>query len=564
MSRWLANLALTKKIALPIAFLILVLGAIVGVAATGLNRIDSTSEVVVGVVASRLEAALAIEVAVNNASVNEKNAILETDTTRTREFVKDYDASIAEAIAHADELVSLSDTAERHAVNQEIRSLILTYDGITRKVLERALANEQEGAYAISRAEGRDARRKVVEVLTTRVQINKQEMAQGKRDMTEVASGVRGFLFTVAFVGVTIATGLLLWIITVFVNRPLRTMTQSMERLAKGNLETPVSGVERGDEVGTLARSLQVFKDGAIANHRLEAERRSHQVREEQRQRLIEQHITAFDRAVSGLLSGVASAATELSHTAGTMTTLAERTSQQATASAAAAEETSVNVHTVAAATEEMAASIQEISRQVAGSSEIASQAVTQAGETTGSVRALAEVAGRIGEVVKLIQDIASQTNLLALNATIEAARAGEAGKGFAVVASEVKALANQTSRATEEIAAQITSVQQATQGTVVAIEAIGGTITTINGISSAIAAAIEEQNATTGEITRNVQQAALGTGEVSGTIARVNEDAAETGAAATQVLGASSELSRQAEDLRRQVENFLANIRAA
>ncbi|HYG86773.1 MAG TPA: methyl-accepting chemotaxis protein [Azospirillum sp.] len=346
--------------------------------------------------------------------------------------------------------------------------------------------------------------------------------------------------------------------------RPLSRIAAVMEDLAKGDLQIAVEGADRNDEVGTLARSLQVFKDAAIANRRMEEEQRVEQTRKEDRQRQIESYIATFDRVVSNALGRVASASTDLNRTAESMATLAEQTNRQAAASAAAAEQTSANVQTVASATEEMAASIQEISRQVATSNDIASKAAAQAQETTNSVRSLADAANRIGEVVNLIHNIAAQTNLLALNATIEAARAGEAGKGFAVVASEVKALANQTSKATEEIAAQIASVQAATQGTVGAIEGIGHTIATINEIASAIAAAIEEQNATTGEITRNVQQAAQGTEEVSTNVVQVNQAATQTGTAATQVLGASNELAQQAETLKQEVESFLARIRAA
>ncbi|PWC41914.1 methyl-accepting chemotaxis protein [Azospirillum sp. TSO22-1] len=368
-------------------------------------------------------------------------------------------------------------------------------------------------------------------------------------------------------VGVLLGVGAIVFALATTLGRvirPLNGIAALMERLAKGNLEITVDGTERQDEVGTLARSLQVFKEAAIANRRMEEEQRAEQIRKEKRQKQIEGYIASFDRTVTAVLGTVASASTELSRTAESMATLAGQTNRQATASAAAAEQTSANVQTVASATEEMAASIQEISRQVATSNEVASKAARQADETTGSVRSLAEAANRIGEVVKLIQDIASQTNLLALNATIEAARAGEAGKGFAVVASEVKALANQTGKATEEISTQIAAVQAATQGTVGAIEQIGRTIMSINEIASTIAAAIEEQNATTGEITRNVQQAAQGTEEVSTNVVQVNQAATQTGTAATQVLGASSELSQQAEALRREVETFLANIRAA
>jgi methyl-accepting chemotaxis protein len=348
------------------------------------------------------------------------------------------------------------------------------------------------------------------------------------------------------------------------VTRPLAAMTDAMKRLAAKDMSADIIGIGRKDEIGDMAEAVQVFKHGMIEAARLAAEQEAENIAKEQRTAAIEQLIQNFDSAVGSVLGGVASASTELSQTAESMAQLADQTRHQATATAVAAEQTSSNVQTVASATEEMAASIQEISRQVVRSNEIASQAVREAETTTQSVRSLADEAGRIGEVVKLIQDIASQTNLLALNATIEAARAGEAGKGFAVVASEVKALANQTAKATEEIAAQITNVQDATRGTVSAIESIGGTITTINEIASTIAAAIEEQNATTGEITRNVQQAAQGTGEVSGNIDQVNQAATQTGAAANQVLSASSELSQQAEALRREVESFLAGIRAA
>ena len=348
------------------------------------------------------------------------------------------------------------------------------------------------------------------------------------------------------------------------VSRPMTRMTDGMRRLAEHDLDVEITGTGRGDEIGSMAEAVKVFRENMIQNDRLaELQREEHEARD-RRAKKIEQLNNAFDRTASETIGTLASAATELQATAGEMNNSAATASRQAGAVAAAAEEASTNVQTVAAATEELSASIQEITRQVAQSSQIAGQAVTEAANTSGTVRSLAEAAQKIGEVVRLINDIASQTNLLAVNATIEAARAGEAGKGFAVVASEVKGLATQTARATEDIAEQVTAMQRATQDCVGAIERIDGTIGRMNEISTSIAAAMEEQGAATQEIARNVEQAARGTADVSVNVGGVNRAADETGAAAVEVQQAADGLGVQAETLRREVGNFLAEIRAA
>ncbi|MEO5375666.1 MAG: globin-coupled sensor protein [Alphaproteobacteria bacterium] len=278
--------------------------------------------------------------------------------------------------------------------------------------------------------------------------------------------------------------------------------------------------------------------------------------------KVLNEQANAFETNVHGMVQVVSSAATELQATSQSMANTAEQTSRQSTVVAAAAEEAAGNVQTVAAAAEELSASISEISRQVSESSRISSDAVREAERTNALVNGLAEAASKIGQVVKLINDIASQTNLLALNATIEAARAGDAGKGFAVVANEVKSLANQTAKATDEISAQIGSVQTATKDAVTAIKGIGGTIGKINEIASTIAAAVEEQGSATKEIARSVQQASHGTSQVTTNIASVTQAAGETGHAANEVLQAAGELSQQSSKLSSAVDGFLRDIR--
>jgi methyl-accepting chemotaxis protein len=356
----------------------------------------------------------------------------------------------------------------------------------------------------------------------------------------------------------------LAWIIGQAISRPIMRMTEAMRRLADGDRDVEVPGVGRRDEIGAMASAVDIFKQNAITAERLGREQQAEQVKKEARAAEVMKLVGTFDSTVSTILRTVASAATELDSTAQSMAAIAEETDRQATASAAAAEQTATNVQTVAAAAEEMTGSLHEIARQVTRSNGVANQAVTQAEQTNTTVRGLAEAAQKINEVVDLISDIASQTNLLALNATIEAARAGEAGKGFAVVASEVKSLANRTSKATGEISAQISAIQEATTGAVEAIQGIGVTIREINDSSTTIAAAVEEQSAATAEITRNVTQAAAGTREVSQNVAQVTHASQQTGAAASQVLSAAGELAQQAEMLRGEVERFLAGIQAA
>jgi methyl-accepting chemotaxis protein len=346
---------------------------------------------------------------------------------------------------------------------------------------------------------------------------------------------------------------------------PLKRTCMAMDELAKGNLAVDIAFVDRTNEIGRIARSLQVFKDHLVESTRLRAEQEETKARSAADRRTAMARIAdEFEHSIGGVIRGTTTAADELQNSASSMSTIAVGTTNQSAKVAAAAEQTASNVQTVAASAEELSTSIQEIARQVTQSTSIAQSAVGQASRTEAMVGRLVEASQKIGEVMALIQTIAGQTNLLALNATIEAARAGEAGKGFAVVATEVKALSSQTAKATEEITSQIQAIRDATGSTVDAIREIGTTIGQMNEITGSIATAVEQQGAATKEIARSVQQAAQGAQGVMQNIAGVREASVQVDAAATLVLNAAAQLTSQSEQLETETGKFLGNIRAA
>jgi methyl-accepting chemotaxis protein len=360
-------------------------------------------------------------------------------------------------------------------------------------------------------------------------------------------------------------TGTLILLISHNITSSLASLKAKMERLVGGDLSVEVTEAARSDEVGEMAKAVQVFKNNAVEMQALQAEQTEIEQRSEmEKKRALQAMADGFEARIGSIVGAVSGAAAAMQSTARSMSGNAENTQKRTSAVAAGAEESTVNVQTVAAASEELAASIAEIGRQVAQASAVASKANTESERTNVSVSSLAETAQKIGEVVAFITQIASQTNLLALNATIEAARAGDAGRGFAVVASEVKSLATQTSQATDDIRAQIEAIQAETSEAVSAIQRISATIAEVNHISGTIAASMEQQGAATQEITRNVQEAADSAKHVSENINGVSKAVAATGVAASGLLTEADRLAHQAETLQSEVDSFLATVRAA
>jgi methyl-accepting chemotaxis protein len=392
------------------------------------------------------------------------------------------------------------------------------------------------------------------------------ERRHKEADAAEAATrdSIRTWMMIALALAVIVVSGLS-FLIGRSISGALAAMVGAMSRLAGGDVRVEIPGTGRKDEIGEMAGAVEVFKTNMIEAERLRAEQVEAERRQAARRKADMRGLAdAFEAAVGEIVETVSSAATELEASANTLTKAAERSQELATAVAAASEEASTNVQSVSSASEEMTSSINEISRQVQESSRVAGEAVDQAQNTNHRVSELSKAASRIGDVVELINTIAGQTNLLALNATIEAARAGEAGRGFAVVASEVKALAEQTAKATGEISQQISGIQAATGDSVVAIKEISDTIGRMSEISSTIAAAVEEQGAATQEISRNIMHAAQGTAQVSGNIADVERGAGETGSASAQVHSAAQSLSSESNRLKLEVTKFLESVRAA
>ncbi|QOZ46734.1 methyl-accepting chemotaxis protein [Bradyrhizobium sp. CCBAU 53340] len=401
------------------------------------------------------------------------------------------------------------------------------------------------------------------EVLAKAIELNTRGGDQAARDADDSYSFA--FMLVAIILGAAVMAGIGVGFYLVRdVSAGIDSITRPMQALGHGDLSAEVPHRGEKTEIGAMADVLQVFKEALIAKQAADEAAAADAEAKIERGRRVDNITREFETMIGEIVQTVSSASTQLEASASTLTSTADRSQRLATTVAGASEEASTNVQSVASATEEMASSVGEISRQVQESARMAGDAVVQARATTERVSELSKAASRIGDVVELINTIAGQTNLLALNATIEAARAGEAGRGFAVVASEVKALAEQTAKATDEIGQQISGIQAATNDSVGAIKEISSTIERLSEISSAIAAAVEEQGAATQEIARNVQQAAHGTQQVSSNITDVQRGATETGTASSQVLSAAQMLSNDSSRLKNEVSKFLGSVRAA
>ena len=469
---------------------------------------------------------------------------------------------LAEQAAFLSSFQSYATEAQRNAAQQTLTGPIITEAERLRRIAVETGSEKPLGGVAArdwfkATTDRIDLMKTVEDVLQRDLAtLNQANAAQAWKILTYGSSFALIMLMAALIVGFVLARG---------ITRPITGMTEAMRALSRGDLSIAIPGRDKRDEIGTMAEALEVFRNGMMEAEELrKAQETQKQQAAEERRIAMNDLADKFEQSIGEVVGNVTQASSRLQGTAEEMARTAEETSGQSTAVAAASEQVTANVQTVASATEELSASIREIAQQVAEASRMTNEAVGQARSSTQEVQGLTDAAQRIGDVVRIINDIAGQTNLLALNATIEAARAGEAGKGFAVVASEVKALASQTTKATDEIASQIKAMQEATVRSAQVITHIAETIDQLSQSSTAIASAVEEQGAATQEIARNVQQAAVGTTEVAGNITQVSQAANVTGSAATSLLSAAGTLSKDGAALKKQVDGFLREIRAA
>ncbi|MGN8093701.1 methyl-accepting chemotaxis protein [Methylobacterium sp. 22177] len=559
-----AGISIAAKLGLCLAALVLLIAATSGLSLAELGRIESAAAQLRDTRIPATDALGRIGINFMRQRVNAVRLIT-ADTPELRAEVADQiakrDALLAAQYARYEALPLTQPEREAYAA---FRQHVATYAEQQREAVAKAEAGDVAGGQRIYNTTMSDSIRAIMADWEKLVALNGDGSQASGTLIAQTYDAAKRNVLALAGLALAVALGAFV-LVTRGVSRPLRTISAVTQRLAAGDAEVAIPGQERRDEIGALAGSVVVFRDNLVRARALEAETALARAdAETQRRAATRAMADAFEQAVGGIVGGVSAAATELEATARSLTGSAADAAGQSGTVTSAASDAAANVNTVAAAAEELGSSVQEIGRQVSGSAELARVAVAEATNTVALVQDLSSAAAKVGDVVALISGIAAQTNLLALNATIEAARAGAAGRGFAVVASEVKALAEQTARATEEITGQIGRIQSSTGQAASAIDGIGRRIREIDGVAASIAAAVEQQGAATQEIVRNVAEAAAGTGAVTGTIASLAQSAEETGTAAAQVLGAATEMSRQSEHLGAEVARFLATVRAA
>jgi methyl-accepting chemotaxis protein len=562
--RTFADLKIIWKIMLPAAFLALIVVIVVWLSLGALSSMSNLASRALDDSAKRVFLANSASFSFNSTTTDDREVVLARTNKNLERAAKQFDDDLAAGHRPLADLYKLETEGDRRDKISVVKKQIEDFEKIEKHAFDLARAGMAGEAYDLIAGDAFMIYNQAMGTLTELVKLEQGDIATARAKIDADASVTFRLVMVTSIVGFSLGFGSLGGAAMMQISRPIGQISSALHALASGDLDVAVVGVGRRDEVGQIAEAAWAFKEVLIAEKSavelaaVETEAKMRRVQ------LLDRLTLEFEEVVGEMIDTLAASSTELEATAGALTDTAEMTQRLSGSVASASEQASANVRMVASAAEEMSFSIYDIARQVQESSSIANEAVKQARETDIRIKELSQVAGRIGDVVKLITAIAEQTNLLALNATIEAARAGEAGKGFAVVAQEVKALAAQTAKATDEIGTQISGMQTATQESVAAIKQIGGTIGRISEIAAVIATAIEEKGSATQEISRNVQQAAQGTAQVAADIANVNRGASETGAASVQVLASARSLSSESNRLKVEVGKFLAKVRAA